>query len=300
MQTWLAPAKINLFLHVVGRRADGYHLLQSVFCLIDWCDEIRITTDGRGQIHRAESLDWAEDDDLAIRAARALKAHSQACGLLSEAAGAEVSIRKAIPNGAGLGGGSSDAATTLMALNALWGLHLPRETLAEIGLTLGADVPFFLHGQAALVGGIGESMQSLQPAAQWFVVVVPPQVVPTALIFRDPSLVRDSVPMPPSDLQLACKDARWTAGQNDLEPVACRQFPVVVQWRDQLARVATGLGLPPAAVRMSGSGGACFVSCEHHEEAQTLAQALVTQGLAADRVRVCRALARHPASEQLP
>jgi 4-diphosphocytidyl-2-C-methyl-D-erythritol kinase len=300
MQTWLAPAKLNLFLHVVGRRADGYHLMQSVFCLIDWCDEIRITTQAQGRIQRAESLDWAEDDDLAIRAARALKAHGQARGLLSEAAGAEVSIRKAIPNGAGLGGGSSDAATTLMALNALWGLHLPRETLAEIGLTLGADVPFFLHGQAALVGGIGESMQSLQPAAQWFVLAVPPQVVPTALIFRDPSLVRDSVPMPPSDLQMACKDARWTAGRNDLEPVACQQFPVVSQWRDHLRRAAKALGLPEAAVRMSGSGGACFVSCASQDEAQTLAQSLVAEGLEEDRVRICRALTRHPASEQLP
>ena len=300
MQTWLAPAKLNLFLHVVGRRADGYHLLQSVFCLIDWCDEIRITTHAQGRIQRAELLDWAEDDDLAIRAARALKAHGREHGLLSEAAGAEVSIQKAIPNGAGLGGGSSDAATTLMALNALWSLHLPRETLAEIGLTLGADVPFFLHGQAALVGGIGESMQSLQPAAQWFVLAVPPQVVPTALIFRDPSLVRDSVPMPPSDLQMACKDARWTAGRNDLEPVACQQFPVVAQWRDHLRRAAKALGLPEAAVRMSGSGGACFVSCASQDEAQTLAQSLVAEGLEEDRVRICRALTRHPASEQLP
>jgi len=300
MQTWLAPAKLNLFLHVVGRRADGYHLLQSVFCLIDWCDEIRITTHAQGRIQRAESLDWAEDDDLAIRAARALKAHGLAHGLLSPSDGGQISIRKAIPNGAGLGGGSSDAATTLMAFNALWGLNLPRKSLAEIGLTLGADVPFFLHGQAALVGGIGESMQSLQPAAQWFVLAVPPQLVPTALIFRDPSLVRDTVPMPPSDLQMACKDARWTAGRNDLEPVACQQFPVVARWRDHLRRVAKALGLPEATVRMSGSGGACFVSCAGQDEAQTLAQSLVAEGLDDDRVRICRALTRHPASEQLP
>jgi 4-diphosphocytidyl-2-C-methyl-D-erythritol kinase len=300
MQTWLAPAKLNLFLHVVGQRADGYHLLQSVFCLIDWCDEIRITTHAQGRIHRAEAQDWAEDDDLAIRAARALKAYGQRRGLLTETAGGEVSIRKAIPNGAGLGGGSSDAATTLIAFNSLWGLNLPRKSLAEIGLTLGADVPFFLHGQAALVGGVGESMESLQPAAQWFVVVVPPQVVPTALIFKDPTLTRNTAPMPPDDLQLACKDVRWTFGHNDLEPVACRQFPVVARWRDHLRSAAISLGLPPTAVRMSGSGGSCFVSCQHIDEARALAERLSAHGLERNQVRVCRALTRHPALHGLP
>ena len=300
MQTWLAPAKLNLFLHVVGQRADGYHLLQSVFCLIDWCDEIRITTHAQGRIQRAETLDWAEDDDLAIRAARALKAYGREHGLLSEAAGGEVSIRKAIPNGAGLGGGSSDAATTLMAFNALWGLNLPHKTLAEIGLTLGADVPFFLHGQAALVGGVGESMESLQPAAQWFALAVPPQLVPTALIFRDPALTRDTAPIPAQDIRSACADGRWTAGHNDLEPVACRQFPLVARWRDHLRRAAKALGLPEAAVRMSGSGGACFVSCGDRDEAQAVAESLVAEGLEENRVRICRALTRHPASEQLP
>ena len=170
MSVWLAPAKLNLFLHVLGRRQDGYHLLQSLFCLIDWCDELEFMPNQLATITRQTQLDWPESQDLSIRAAKALQAVGIEMGVLSARDGCAISIKKSIPSGAGLGGGSSDAATTLLALNALWHLGLSRDQLSEIGLALGADVPFFLFGKPALVTGIGESMTSLTCAAAWFVV----------------------------------------------------------------------------------------------------------------------------------
>ncbi len=300
MSLWLAPAKLNLFLHVLGRRQDGYHLLQSLFCLIDWCDEIEIMTNDLATVTRQTQLDWPESQDLSIRAAKALRAVGIEMGVLSARAGCAISIKKSIPSGAGLGGGSSDAATTLLALNALWQLGLSRDQLSKIGLALGADVPFFLFGKPALVTGIGESMTSLTCAAAWFVVAVPPEPISTQTIFEDSQLQRDNPALPADELLAACQASRWVGGRNDLEPVAHRRFPMVRQWADRLKTHAQSIGLPTEAVRMSGSGGALFVSCATQFEAAGLAKTLVESGFDADRIRLCKTLARHPSAEQLP
>ena len=179
-----APAKLNLFLHITGRREDGYHLLQSAFMLIDWCDTLHVELRTDGQISR-EDLDVAlPENDLIVRAARALKAHS------ATPMGAHIMVNKRIPSQAGMGGGSSDAASTLLTLNRLWQLKLDTETLAQIGLSLGADVPFFVRGQNAWVEGIGEKMTPLELPVARFVVVKPPDGLETRLIFSDPALNR--------------------------------------------------------------------------------------------------------------
>jgi 4-diphosphocytidyl-2-C-methyl-D-erythritol kinase len=295
--TLLAPAKLNLFLHVVGRQADGYHQLQSVFCLIDWADRIDITPRQDGQILRLGDLSWPVETDLAVRAAHMLRDAAQQHGHASaKTLGADLLIHKYIPSGAGLGGGSSDAACVLMALNRLWGLQLPKSSLAAIGLQLGADVPFFIHGQAAFVEGVGERMQSLEPACEWFVVVVPAVHVPTAQIFQDPELTRDSKALRISDLSDAASQAVWTIGHNDLESVACQQFSAVREALQNLQTCGQALGLPRQAMRMSGSGGAVFASCASQDQADQLASRLTAQGSSdGQQIRVCRRLIRHPA-----
>jgi 4-diphosphocytidyl-2-C-methyl-D-erythritol kinase len=295
--TLLAPAKLNLFLHVVGRQADGYHQLQSVFCLIDWADRIDITPRQDGQILRLGDLSWPVETDLAVRAAHMLRDAAQQHGHANATTlGADLLVHKHIPSGAGLGGGSSDAACVLLALNHLWGLQFSREALAELGLQLGADVPFFIHGQAAFVEGIGDRMQSLEPACEWFVVMVPAVGVPTAQIFRDAELTRDTKALRISDLSDAASAPVWTFGHNDLEPVACRQFSAVREALQTLQTCGQALGLPLQAMRMSGSGGAVFASCADRDQAEKLASRLAAQALAESRqIRVCRRLIRHPA-----
>ncbi|WP_395701031.1 4-(cytidine 5'-diphospho)-2-C-methyl-D-erythritol kinase, partial [Aquabacterium sp.] len=181
-----APAKLNLFLHVIGRRADGYHLLQSVFVLIDWCDTLHFERRDDGHLQRHDLGAALPEDDLSLRAARALQAAS-GCRF-----GADISLLKSVPWGAGLGGGSSDAASTLLALNRLWELHWPREHLLRIALTLGADVPFFIGGHNAFVEGIGEQLHPMPLAAQRFAVVKPAESIATPSIFRSPLLRRDT------------------------------------------------------------------------------------------------------------
>ncbi len=276
-----APAKVNLFLHVVGRRADGYHLLQSVFMLIDWCDRLHLERRNDGRIAR-DDLTPGElpADDLCVRAARALQ-QATGCPL-----GVQIALDKRLPSQAGLGGGSSDAATVLLALNRLWGLHLGRAELARIGLTLGADVPFFIGGRNAWVEGIGEQMTPLDLPAGRLVVVKPPGGASTPDIFASPALKRDSetatiqgfAANSSSDLG-AC----MAFGRNDLQPVVQALCPEVGECIDWLA--SQGL-----SARMSGSGTAVFAALP--DDTATLEEA--PRGW---QVRVCSNMDVHPLAD---
>ena len=187
LRNCLAPAKLNLFLHITGRRADGYHALQTVFQLLDWGDLLHFTRRDDGVIARKTDVPGVpEADDLVVRAARLLQA-TTGCPL-----GVDVEIDKILPMGAGLGGGSSDAATTLLALNRLWGVGLSRQALQDLALKLGADVPFFVFGQNAFAEGVGEALQAVDLPKRFFLVVTPAVHVPTAAIFSEKALTRDS------------------------------------------------------------------------------------------------------------
>jgi 4-diphosphocytidyl-2-C-methyl-D-erythritol kinase len=270
-----APAKLNLFLHITGRRADGYHLLQSVFMLIDWCDTLNFEMRASGAVSR-EDLTWAlPADDLCIRAAHALQ---QATGC---AQGVHIGIHKSVPAQAGMGGGSSDAASTLLALNRLWKCHLSLESLQSIGLTLGADVPFFLGGHHAWVEGIGEKLTPLELPKGRFVVIKPGEGLDTRLIFSDPTLKRDSEPAIISGF--AANDI-WhitSYGRNDLQAVAQRLCPGVNQALSWLEK--QGL-----SGRMTGSGSAVFA---HLPQGMVWNQADVPQGF---QSRLCSSLDVHP------
>jgi 4-diphosphocytidyl-2-C-methyl-D-erythritol kinase len=276
-----APAKVNLFLHVVGRRADGYHLLQSVFMLIDWCDRLHLERRSDGRIARDDLTPGdLPADDLCVRAARALQ-QATGCPL-----GVQISLDKRLPSQAGLGGGSSDAATVLLALNRLWGLNLGRAELARIGLALGADVPFFIGGRNAWVEGIGERMTPLNLPAGRLAVVKPPGGASTPDIFSSPALKRDSetatiqgfAANSSSDLG-AC----MAFGRNDLQPVAQALCPEVGDCIDWLA--SQGL-----SARMSGSGTAVFAALP--DNATSLDEA--PHGW---QVRVCSNMDVHPLAD---
>lgn len=270
---WPAPAKLNLFLHVVGRREDGYHLLQTVFRFIDAGDHLRFTPIDGGQIVLTSQLPGvAPEANLVVRAARLLQ---EATG---SGQGVAIEVDKHLPMGGGLGGGSSDAATTLVALNHLWACGLPSDELQRLGLRLGADVPVFIHGRNCFAEGVGERFQDLDLPAAWYLVTVPKTAVPTAEVFRDPALRRDSPAIDP---------ARWRPGLggNDLEAVACRLYPEVAM------HLAWLRGRGPA--RMSGSGACCFA--EFAGEAEALAaKAALPAGMDGF---VARGLDRHPLSE---
>ena len=265
-----APAKLNLMLRVTGRRADGYHQLQTVFRFIDYGDTLCFTVRTDGAITRAnEVAGVAEADDLTLRAALLLQRAA------STRLGADIMLEKRLPLGGGLGGGSSDAATTLIALNRLWGLALPRARLQELALELGADVPVFVFGESALGEGIGEQLRPLELPLAWYLVLIPAVSVATARIFQDPDLKRDSIPIriPPFSVG---------AGQNDLEPVVCRLYPEVARhlaWVRQYG-----------AARMTGSGACVFA--EFSTEAE--ARAVWRQLPATMRGVVARGLDRHP------
>jgi len=236
---WPAPAKINLFLHITGRRADGYHELQTLFRFIDLCDTVHVSVRDDGRIRRLAGAGGVDEaSDLAWRAARLLQ-EATACRL-----GADLRIVKRIPMGAGLGGGSSDAATTLVALNTLWSCGLGRDELQRLGARLGADVPVFVHGRAAWAEGIGEVLTPVDLAPACYLLVCPPCGVSTASIFNDPELTRDrpSITM-----------GGFLSGQavNDCEAVVRRRYPVVGEVLDWLGRFGVA--------RMSGTGASCFV-----------------------------------------
>lgn len=250
-----APAKLNLFLHVTGRRADGYHTLQTAFQLIDLADWLDIERRGDGQIVREGDLRWDASDDLAVRAALALR---QATGCRH---GASIRVTKNIPAGSGMGGGSSDAATTLIALNRVWGLGLARADLATIALSLGADVPFFLHGSNAFAEGVGEELRAIATPPAWYAVIWPQVHVSTREIFTDPGLTRNTKPTKIADFSVAAGLFPQTLfGANDLEPVARRRFPEIEQALAHLRRHG------PA--RMTGSGSAVFAPMASADEAR--------------------------------
>ena len=236
-----APAKLNLFLHVLGRRDDGMHLLQSAFMLVDWCDTLHLEARAGGGISREDLGAALPEDDLIVRAARALQAAT------GTRLGAHIAVDTRIPSEAGMGGGSSDAASTLLALNLLWGTKLGRKQLAAIGETLGADVPFFLGGRNAWVEGIGEKLTPVDLPPARFAVVRPPAGVQTARIFADPALNRSS----PAAIISGFAANPFAFGANDLQPVAQRTCPAVgeaLQW----------LGAQGLQGRMTGSGSAVF------------------------------------------
>jgi 4-diphosphocytidyl-2-C-methyl-D-erythritol kinase len=245
-----APAKLNLFLHVVGRRPDGYHLLQTAFRLIDLCDWLRFTPREDGEVRLARAIPGVpEDGNLVLRAARLLQAERDA------PAGVDIDLEKNIPVGGGLGGGSSDCATTLAVLNRLWGLGLSQAKLAELALTLGADVPFFLFGRNAFGEGIGERLTPLELPPAWYLVLVPPVEVATRSIFASPELTRNS-----KTIKISSFSAGF--GRNDLEPVVCRRHTEVaghIEWLRQFGDA-----------RMSGSGACVFVEFAAEREARSV------------------------------
>jgi 4-diphosphocytidyl-2-C-methyl-D-erythritol kinase len=253
---WPAPAKLNLFLHVVGRRADGYHLLQTLFRFIDHGDLLRFSPRDDREIvlalHGQTQGLVVPQQNLSVRAARRLLAEA-GCRR-----GVTIHLAKRLPVGAGLGGGSSDAATTLLVLNHLWKLGFSRAHLARIGLELGADVPVFVLGQNAFAEGVGEILTPVRLPAAWYLVLTPPVAVPTPAIFRARDLRRDTPRM-----RLA--DWRPGMGGNDLEAVAARLYPPVAE---HLAWLRARVG--PAKSRMSGSGACVFAECETHQEAARL------------------------------
>ncbi|MEA9875803.1 4-(cytidine 5'-diphospho)-2-C-methyl-D-erythritol kinase [Xanthomonas campestris pv. raphani] len=238
---WPAPAKLNMFLQIVGRRADGYHLLQTVFRLLDWGDtvHVRLRTDGRIQRIGASLPGVAEDDDLMVRAARALQIHA------GTVLGAELRVDKRIPAGGGFGGGSSDAATVLVALNALWCLGLPVDTLAELGLRLGADVPVFVRGHNAWAEGVGEKLTPISLPQAAYVLVDPGIHVPTPVLFQSQELTRDAAPAKIADF------ASGSLLDNAFEPVLRRREPAIEAVFQALSRIGTP--------RLTGSGSGCFV-----------------------------------------
>jgi len=271
-----APAKLNFFLHVIGRRADGYHLLQSLFVLIDWCDTLHFERREDGRLARHDLGVELPADDLCLRAARSLQQ------LSGTSFGAEISIDKQLPAGAGMGGGSSDAASTLLALNRLWGLNWPRARLAEIALTLGADVPFFVGGHNAFVEGIGERLTPVPVPIQWLAVVKPPQSIETRAIFSSPLLVRDTeAVILEGFLADTCAP---NFGRNDLQPPAEAVCP-------EVAQAASVLNDRFGNSRMSGSGSAVFARAGMSEQPVAQIPENLLPGWVA---RMCRSLQQHP------
>jgi 4-diphosphocytidyl-2-C-methyl-D-erythritol kinase len=299
-----APAKLNLFLHVTGRRADGYHLLQSPFVLIDWADVLHVERLDDGRLERCDLGPALPADDLCLRAARALQ-QAASCS-----AGARISVDKRVPWGAGLGGGSSDAATTLLALNRLWGLNWPRARLLELGARLGADVPFFIGGENAFVEGIGERLTPLALPRAWYAVLKPAASLPTAEIFASPLLKRDTEAVivtgsladasgqPSSD---GCRNGSGSGGcnvgfvegvmqghgRNDLQAAAEAECADVAQ-------AAVWLQDRYGNSRMTGSGSAVFARAGTGDQpVATFPVHDVPPGWVG---RMCRSLDHHPLS----
>ena len=277
MQWYPAPAKLNLFLHVLGRRDDGYHLLQTVFRLIDRSDRVGIEVTRAGEIRRIDETPGVEpESDLCLRAARLLR-EAAIARLGPEAAtlGVEIGLEKNLPIGGGLGGGSSDAATVLLVLNRLWGVGLAREELMALGLRLGADVPVFLFGESALGEGVGERLTPLSLAPAWYLVLVPQVSVSTKEIFSSGALTRDTKP-------LKMLPFLPLSGKNDLQVVVTALYPAVAEHLEWLSKHGDA--------RMTGSGACVFA--EFATEAQARAVEAMLQG--GMRGFVARGLDRHP------
>ena len=270
LQWFAAPGKLNLFLHVLGRRADGMHELQTVFRLIDRCDRVGIRARDDAEIRFSGAFG---DDNLCVRAARLLQ------GAASSAKGADIELEKHLPVGGGLGGGSSDAATVLLVLNRFWQLNLKRKELMELGVRLGADVPVFLYGRSALGEGVGERLKALDLGPAWYLVLTPQVPVSTKEIFSDTSLTRNTKPLRISPFLSG-------QGRNDLESIALRRYP-------EIARHLAWLRKRSPQARMTGSGACVFAEFPREEDALALHSELP----AAMRGFVARGLERHPLHE---
>ena len=278
--TLRSPAKLNLFLHIIGRRSDGYHLLQSVFQLIDWCDTIHLKRISENAVRRINPIPGVSpEQDLVVRAANLLKDFCKIdCGV-------EIDLKKEIPMGAGMGGGSSDAATTLIGLNALWNLNLSKETLCELGLKLGADVPFFIFGQNAFVEGIGEKIQEIALQTPDFLVIFPNRGIATASIFQDRDLTRDHAQITIEGFLASPQSYQ----SNDCQAVAMRICPEVKQALDWISQA-----VPGSQPRMSGSGSSVFAVLDPKTDTAKLENLL--QNLPKGWVgRVVRGLNKNPA-----
>ena len=282
-ETALSPAKLNLFLHVIGRRADGYHLLQSVFALLDFGDTITFSTRNDGLICRSSVLPGvAPEDDLVVRAAALLKREAGA-SVSSPALGVDISVEKKIPMGGGLGGGSSDAATTLLVLNRLWKLGLTVKELQAIGLTLGADVPFFVFGRNAFAEGVGERLDAVELPLWWYLVLTPPVHVPTPVVFTHPELTRNTIPLKITDFS-----AHGLVNlHNDLQPVVLKEFPVVFQHLEALQRASQKSVF---GARMTGSGACVFAAFESEHDAEAAFASLPSEYTGF----IAQGLSRHP------
>jgi 4-diphosphocytidyl-2-C-methyl-D-erythritol kinase len=284
-----APAKLNLFLHVTGRRADGYHLLQTVFQLVDHGDTLHFTLRDDEAIRRVTELAGVpEQQDLIIRAAKLLQAEVlRRTGALPR--GADIAIDKILPMGGGLGGGSSDAATTLMALNHLWQAGLSKEELMALGLPLGADIPFFIFGVTAFAEGVGEALQPVRAPECWYVVIEPGVAVPTAAIFCSEHLTRDTTPVIIADFSSYLENHNGLKGygRNDLQQVATSLFPPV-------AEAITWLSAHGDA-RMTGSGACVFCAVSDEVEAD----AVLSKAPAKWRSWKAKALTTHPLAAML-
>jgi 4-diphosphocytidyl-2-C-methyl-D-erythritol kinase len=255
---WPAPAKLNLFLHILGRRPDGYHELQTCFQFVDLCDDLHIEVRQDGAIKRRRGAAGVEESaDLCVRAARALQNDSR-CPL-----GADIDLVKRIPMGAGLGGGSSDAATCLVALNRLWGIDWPAERLAALGLKLGADVPVFVHGRAAWAEGVGEKLTPLRPplapGEANYLILKPNVFVSTALVFQDPELTRNSPP-------ITIHGFLASGGSNDCLGVVRRRYPEVARALDWLSQFGNA--------RLTGTGACVFVELESMDRGHEIVRKL--------------------------
>jgi 4-diphosphocytidyl-2-C-methyl-D-erythritol kinase len=280
LRNCLAPAKLNLFLHITGRRPDGYHVLQTVFQMLDWGDLLHFTRRDDGVIARKTDVPGVpEADDLVVRAARLLQSTT------GTPLGVDIEIDKMLPMGAGLGGGSSDAATTLLALNRLWGVDLSRQALQDLALKLGADVPFFVFGENAFAEGVGEALQAVNLPKRFFLVVTPAVHVPTAAIFSEKGLTRNSKVLTITDfLAQHSSDTDWpdSFGRNDMQAVVVEKYAEVakvIEWFSNLS---------PA--RMTGSGASVFAAFRSKAEAE-MAQAKLP---ASWKSKVTESLDSHP------
>ena len=276
MNVYLSPAKLNLFLHVTGRRSDGYHELQTCFQFLDFADELFISVRSDGQLKRLRALtDVSECQDLCLKAARLLQERLQV------RSGADIKVDKRIPMGAGLGGGSSNAATVLMALNKLWQLNLSRQELCRLGLDIGADVPIFIHGNAAWAEGVGEQFVDIDIVEPCYVIVVPPVTVSTVRVFSSPDLTRDSP-------RIRIRDFLNGQVRNDLQPVVCRMFPQVAESLEWLS----GFG----NARMTGTGACLFLPVSDAK----LGKDILRQLPSGNAGFVAHGLNRHPLADLLP
>jgi 4-diphosphocytidyl-2-C-methyl-D-erythritol kinase len=284
-----APAKLNLFLHVTGRRADGYHTLQTAFQLIDRMDLLDFTVRDDGVIKRVNEVPGVPaDSDLVVRAARLLQdaVRARKFGAPASATGADIRIHKQLPMGGGLGGGSSDAATTLIVLNHLWDAGFSRHELMALGLQLGADVPFFIYGQNAFAEGVGESLTAMPMRPGWFMVIEPGVSIPTAAIFNAPELTRNTKLVKISDFSGAIADDPLF-GKNDLQSAACALYPQVADalaWLEQYGRA-----------RMTGSGSCVFCRVE----SEAVADEAVAKAPRSWKTWKASAMAQHPLAHLL-